>query len=145
MTRIALGFACLLLASACASPLPTTNAPSASPWGNSVPTAAPAAIASQRIVAQGDGYVTFLPVSPRGASIGVRYAYTTPHCGTLGAIDVDGSFWDVVTASPDNVDFGGQTGSFELDTATGATFRGAPGTVVEMVRHEGAKQFQICS
>src|SRR5450759_3126204 len=27
----------------CASPIPTTNVPSASPWGSSVPTAAPAA------------------------------------------------------------------------------------------------------
>jgi hypothetical protein len=144
MTRVLLAFASLLLACACASPIPTTNVPSASPWGSSVPTAAPAAIASQPIVAQSDGYVTLLPVSPRGASIGVRYAYTTPHCGTFDAIDVDGSFWDVVTASPDGVDFGGQTGTFELETATGATFRGATGAVVEMIRHDGAKQFQIC-
>ncbi len=143
--RVLLAVGSLLLACACASPMPTTNMPLASPWGSSVPTADPAAIASQAIVAQGDGYVTLLPISPRGATIGIRYTYTTPPCGTFGAIDVDGSFWDVVAASPENVDFGGQLGTFELDAATGATFRGATGAVVELVRHEGAKQFQLCS
>jgi hypothetical protein len=143
MTRLLLVLGCLLVACGCASPGPTLSQPSASSWGSSVPTAAPAAIISQPIVAQSDSTITLLPVSPRGATILVPYAYTTPHCGILGAIDVDGSFWDVVKVSPNGEDFGGLVGTFELETTSTATFRWVAGAL-ELVRHPGAKQFQLC-
>jgi hypothetical protein len=142
--RLVFGLGSLLLVCACANSTPTVSPPWASPWGSSVPTADPVAIASQPIVAQADGSITLLPVSPRGATTGVRYAYTTPHCGILGAIDIDGSFWDAANVPSDDGDIGGQAGTFELETANVATFHATSGAVLELIRHQGPKQFQLC-
>ena len=63
--------------------------------------------------------MTFLPASPKGAVLGVDYDYTMPMCGTLGPIDVDGSFWDA-DGSDGGLD--GRTGVFRLVTPFDAVF-----------------------
>jgi hypothetical protein len=63
--------------------------------------------------------VTFLSASPTGAVLGVAYDYTMPMCGTLGPIDIDGSFWDA-TGTGDGLDW--QTGVFRLVTPSDAVF-----------------------
>jgi hypothetical protein len=121
-------------------------APSASPATavNRVP-AAPVPIAPEPVVTNGTDSVTFLPNSPTGAVIGVVYAYDMPHCGINSPIDVDGSFWDAVGVPATSVDFDGQPGTFSLDAANEATFTTATGNVLRLVRHQGAKEFRICS
>ena len=102
---------------------------------------APAAgdMAQRDVVAQGDGWVTFRPASPRGAILGVDYRYTMPRCGSIGPIDVDGSFWD----GGGGLD--GQPGLFRLLTPTDAVFTAEDGRSVSLTRHDGPKRFSICS
>ena len=93
-------------------------------------------------VGSGDGFVTFLPASPSGAVLGVDYGYAMPHCGALGPIDVDGSFWDV-EAGGSGVD--GLAGVFRLVTPNDAVFKANAGPSVNLTRHDGPKRFPICS
>jgi hypothetical protein len=67
-----------------------------------------------------------------------------PHCGIHSPIDVDGSFWDAIGIAPDSVDFDGQPGTFRLVSATTAEFTRADGQVLNLVRHEGSKEFRFC-
>ncbi len=120
-------------------------APSAVPWGDRVPEAAPEAIAGQPVVTRGPDSITLLPISPPGATIGVSYSYDTPHCGINGAIDVDGSFWDAVRIASDSVDFDGRRGTFRLVSPSTAVFTSSDGRVLNLVRHLGSKEFRICS
>jgi len=121
-------------------------APSRSPvpWGSSVPTPAPEAVASQSIVAGTSETITLLPISPTGAAVGVGYYYESPHCGILSPIDVDGSFWDAVGTGSPSVIFDGLPGTFRLDSANEATFTATDGEAVHLTRHVGAKEFGYC-
>lgn len=84
---------------------------------------------------------------------GVSYEFTLQHCGLASPIDVDGSFWDPVEArSRDGLPVG-LDGDGELINATSgviavigdeARFRTESGTVVRLVRHHGAKEFEPC-
>lgn len=112
--------------------------------GDRVPTAAPAAIANQPVVARGSSSITLMPISPSGATIGVAYRYDMPHCGINSPIDVDGSFWDAIGIASDSVDFDGQPGTFRLVSANTAEFNRAGGQVLLLVRHEGPKEFRFC-
>jgi hypothetical protein len=127
------------LVAACASP-----APSAVTWLDRVPEAAPEAVADQPVVARGRDTITLAPISPRGAVVGIPYDYDMPHCGINGAIDVDGTYWDAVDIAPDSVDFDGAVGTFRLRSAATAVFTGSDGRALELVRHEGVKQFPGC-
>jgi hypothetical protein len=109
-----------------------------------VPTPATEAIANQPVVTRGSNSITLLPVSLSGASIGVAYGYTMPHCGINSPIDVDGSFWDAAGIAPDSVDFDGQPGTFRLVAANAATFTRRDGPVLSLVRHAGSKDFRLC-
>lgn len=104
---------------------------------------APAAddMVQRQSVRSGVGFVTFLPTSPSGAVLGVEYDYTMPHCGALGPIDVDGSFWDA-EAGGGSVD--GLPGAFRLVTPNDAVFKASEGPSVNLTRHDGPKQFPIC-
>jgi hypothetical protein len=113
-------------------------------WGDRVPTAAPGDIANQPVVARGPDSITLRPISPRGAIVGVPYGYDMPHCGIGSPIDVDGSFWDAVGIAPDSVDFDGQPGTFRLVSDNTASFTRADGQVLQLVRHEGPKEFRLC-
>ncbi len=132
--RNLLAFAAVLLVAGC-SLLPVTPGPR--------PTA-PAAgdLAPRRAVDGGNGWVTFMPASPRGAVLGIDYAYTMPMCGTLGPIDVDGSFWD---STPGDGTLDGQPGVFRLITPWDAVFNASDGSSVDLRRHDGPKSFPICS
>jgi len=114
-----------------ASPGPRPTAPAA---GDST---------SRQVVARGADTVTLLPASPAGAAPGVEYDYTMPHCGVLGPIDVDGSFWDAGPGAGGGLD--GLTGVFRLVTTSDAVFTAGGGATVGLTRHDGAKQFPICS
>jgi len=114
-------------------------------WGDRVPTADPAAEINQPILARSSTSIILLPISPSGATIGVAYGYDTPHCGISSAIDVDGSFWDAVGITPDSSHFDGQPGTFRLVSANTAEFTSADGQVLNLVRHEGAKEFRFCA
>jgi hypothetical protein len=105
---------------------------------------APAAgdMARRQSVGSGGGSVTFLPASPTGAVLGTEYDYTMPMCGTLGPIDVDGSFWDA-TGNADGLD--GRAGVFRLVSPSDAVFTAKDGRSVSLTRHDGPKQFPICS
>ena len=91
-------------------------------WEQRVPSPAPAAVENQQVIARGAGTITLLPISPRGAVIGVAYGYDMPHCGIKSPIDVDGSFWDAVDVPADTVEFDGVTGTFRLISPTAAVF-----------------------
>lgn len=136
MTRVAvvLPLVVAVLLAGC-SLLPTTPRPHPP---------APAAddMVQRQSVGSGDGFVTFLPASPSGAVLDVEYGYTMPHCGALGPIDVDGSFWDV-KAGGGVVD--GLAGVFRLVTPNDAVFKANEGPSVNLTRHNGPKQFPICS
>lgn len=114
-------------------------------WGDSVPEAAPEAIAAQPVVARTSNSITLLPISPTGAVIGTDYAYALPHCGIRSPIDVDGSFWDAVDLPPDPVQFDGLPGTFRLTSPNNATFTAPDGSVLHLARHGGAKQFGFCA
>ena len=133
----ALAFA--LLVAGC-SPLAVT---SPVVWGSQVPTPDPSAAADQSVVARGPDSITLSPISPSGANIGVSYGYTMPHCGIGSPIDVDDSYWDAIGISQDSVDFDGQRGTFRLVTANAAQFTRSDGQVLNLVRHEGSKEFRI--
>lgn len=133
----------LVLFAACSSLPPRT--PAATGWGDKVAMPAPEAAAAQPVVARGPDSITLLPISPRGAVVGVSYAYDMPHCGIGSPIDVDGSFWDATEIAPTSVEFDGQPGFFRLASPTEATFTSTTGGVLRLVRHEGAKEFRICS
>jgi hypothetical protein len=114
-------------------------------WGDQVPTAAPSAVANQPVIANGQNSITLSPISPSEASIGVTYGYDMPHCGIHSPIDVDDSYWDAIGISQDSVDFDGQPGTFRLVSANTAEFTRADGHVINLVRHEGSKEFRLCS
>ena len=119
--------------------------PTAVVWGDHVPDPPPEAIANQPIVARGANSITLQPISPRGATVGIAYAYDTPHCGINSPIDVDGSFWDAVGIAADSVDFDGARGTFRLVTDAEAVFTRSDGRLLHLVRHQGAKEFRLCS
>lgn len=141
LTVLGIG-ATFVMACQAVNPAPSGSAVS---WGRSVPTPAPEAVASQTIVARTSDTITLLPISPTGAEIGVGYYYETPHCGILGPIDVDGSFWDAVGTGSPSVIFDGLAGTFRLASANEATFTASGGQVVHLTRHAGAKEFPFCS
>ena len=95
----------------------------------------------RQVVAGQVGFVLMLPASPRGAQVGIDYAYTMPMCGASGPIDVDGSFWDVATGG-DGIDW--QSGVFRLTTPASAVFTWRDGQTASLTRHDGAKEFPIC-
>ncbi|MES2210785.1 MAG: hypothetical protein V4515_11465 [Chloroflexota bacterium] len=114
-------------------------------WANRVPTPGPEAIANQPVIERGIGTVTLAPISPRGAVLGVDYAYDMPHCGIRSPIDVDGSFWDAVGVAPNSVDFDGSSGTFRLTDATTAIFtQASTGRQLQLLRHDGPKVFPTC-
>jgi hypothetical protein len=55
---------------------------------------------------------------------------------------VDGSFWDT-SGSGDLLD--GQTGVFRLVTPSDAVFTTRDGRSISLTRHDGPRQFRICS
>lgn len=139
ISRLALGSALAIVG---CSP---STAPSPVAWGSRVPSAAPAAMANQPVVARGVDTVTLQPISPAGATVGVAYRYDMPHCGIKSPIDIDGSFWDAIGVAPDSVDFDGQVGVFRLTSHDTAVFRRSDGRTLNLVRHAGAAAFQLCS
>ena len=113
-------------------------------WEQHVPSPAPEAIENQPVVARGPNSITLMPISPRGAVVGVPYGYDMPHCGIASPIDVDGSFWDAAIPPADRTEFDMQTGTFTLLSTTEATFTAADGRVLRLVRHAGPKAFGFC-
>jgi hypothetical protein len=113
-------------------------------WGIRVPTPPPDVVARQPVIEHTGFRITLLPISPRGAQVGVDYLYDMPHCGIQSPIDVDGSFWDAVDVAPDSVDFDGQPGTFRLETSSDAVFTTSTGLVLRLVRHTGTKAFPGC-
>ena len=134
-----------LLSLACAATIAGCSLLPGPPWGDRVATAAPAAVANQPVVARGPDSITLMPISPTGALIGVPYGYDMPHCGILSPIDVDGTFWDAVGVLGDPVAFDGQQGTFRLSTTGTAVFARSDGLTLDLARHVGAKEFQLCS
>ena len=114
------------LAVACQAVNPAPSRSSV-PWGSSVPTLAPDAIASRPVVALGSDTITLLPISLTGAAIGVDYYYEMPHCGVLSPVDVDGSFWDAVDTGSAPTMISGVPGSFRLDSPDAPTFTASDG------------------
>lgn len=98
--------------------------------------------ATRQVVARTTDSVTLLPASLFGAALGVDYAYTMPHCGALGAIDIDGSFWDVQPGQGDGID--GQPGTWRLVTRNEAVFS-TDAISLSLTRHVGPKVFFFCS
>jgi hypothetical protein len=147
--RVALLAAVTALAAACQSTVPVpSSAPATSApvtWGEMVPAPAADILANRPVVTSGPSSVTFLPISPTGAQIGIVYGYNMPHCGINSPIDVDGSFWDAVDEPSDSVEFDGQQGTFRLDTNDRATFVATNGKELRLARHSGAKEFRLCS
>lgn len=131
-----------LLIAGCGSSA-ATPAPSA--WGDRVPEPAPSALAARTVVSRGPDSITLLPISPSGASIGINYRYEMPHCGIRDLIDIDGSFWDALDIDPSSVAFDGRSGHFRLTSPTSATFTSDGGEALNLARHDGAKQFGLCS
>jgi hypothetical protein len=141
MRRVAILVAFALVAACSLLPGPPTVA-----WGDRVPEPDPAVVASQPVVARGPSSITLLPISPRGAQVGVAYRNDMPHCGILSPIDVDGSYWDAGAATDrDPVAFDGRTGTFTLNSPDDATFIRSDGATLDLVRHAGAKEFPLCS
>jgi len=127
----------VVLGGCAASP---AHSPPVASWGVDVPEATVA----NPVVGRSRDSITLLPVSPRGATVGVDYAYDMPHCGIHSPIDVDGSFWDAVGIDPGSADFDGTLGTFRLVTPHEATFTRRDGAVLQLVRHAGAKSFGFC-
>ncbi len=133
------GFILALTLSGCASP---TQTPTAT-WLDRVPTPDPS-LMQRAVVSRSDDSVTLRPVSPRGAAVGVSYAFDMPHCGIKSPIDVDGSFWDAVGVDPMSVEFDGRPGAIRLTSADIATFTSSDGRNLDLVRHVGVKTFHYC-
>ena len=129
--RLVLLVSVLLLAACSPAPGPHPSAPSADD------------LANRQVVARGANSITLLPASPKGAVLGVEYDYTMPHCSMLGPVDVDGSFWDAKPGDGSGVD--GMPGVFRLVTPNDAQFTTDKGASFGLTRHDGAKQFTICS
>ncbi len=113
-------------------------------WEQHVPSPPPEAVENQPVVAHGPDTITMMPISPRGAVVGVPYGYEMPHCGIGSPIDIDGSFWDAAIEPADPTAFDMQSGTFRLLTATEAVFTTADGRDLPLVRHAGAKAFKLC-
>ena len=101
----------------------------------------------------GDSGGTIL--DPGSASIepAIAYRFSLGHCGLFSPIDVDGSFWDPVegrTASGAPLDLDGDpeminaTAGFFVIIGDEARFRTETGTVLELRRHPGEKEFPGC-
>ena len=86
----------------------------------------------------------FVPESGRVALPAVDFSLG--HCGLGSPIDVDGSFWDPVgpvdSNAPDAIN--SSQGTFSLIGPNDAQFRSRTGFVVNLRRHEGAKDFFGC-
>jgi len=86
----------------------------------------------------------YLPESLRLAAPVVEFSLG--HCGLSSPIDVDGSFWDPVgpvdSNAPDAIN--SSQGTFSLIGPNDAQFRSRMGFVVNLRRHEGAKNFFGC-
>jgi hypothetical protein len=119
-------------------------APGTVAWGDRVPTPNPSAVAAQPVLARTPTTITLLPVSPRGAALGVPYRYEMPHCGLLSPVDIDGSFWDAADPAHPTPHVDGTQGVFQLTTADLATYTADDGRSVELARHAGAKTFGFC-
>ena len=132
----------VVLATGCES---ANHVASAAPvvWGNRVPTAPPAAVANQPVVARGPNSITLMPISPTGARINVAYGYEMPHCGLNSPIDVDGSFWDPLRAPETPAELDGEAGTFILDAPNEATFSAPNGDVLHLTRHVGAEVVRV--
>jgi len=113
-------------------------------WAEQVPSPPPEAIENQPAVARGPNTTTLMPISPRGAIVGVAYGFDMPHCGIKSPIDVDGTFWDAVGVPADTVDFDGVSGTFRLITPMQAVFTRSDGRTLDLVRHTGPKAFGSC-
>ena len=113
-------------------------------WAEHVPSPAPELVENQPVVARGPNTITLMPISPRGAVVGVAYGYDMPHCGIKSPIDVDGTFWDAIGIAPDSVDFDGVSGTFRLISPMEAVFTRSDGPTLDLVRHTGPKAFPSC-
>ena len=120
------------------------DAESAVVWEQHVPSPPPEAIENQQVIARGINTITLLPISPRGAVVGVAYGYDMPHCGIASPIDVDGSYWDPLVRPPDPTEFDMQTGTFRLVSPNEAVFTTQDGRRLELIRHSGPKEFGLC-
>ena len=83
----------------------------------------------------------------------IAYRFSLGHCGLFSPIDVDGSFWDPVegrTATGARLDLDGDpemikaTAGFFVVIGDEARFRTETGTVLELRRHDGQKEFPGC-
>ena len=113
-------------------------------WEQHVPSPAAEAIENQEILARGPNTITLMPISPRGAIVGVAYSYDMPHCGIASPIDIDGSFWDPLVPPADPTQFDMQSGTFRLLSPNEAVFTILGGDRLELTRHAGAKAFGLC-
>jgi hypothetical protein len=118
---------------------------SATPASSAVHSVTAPQAATDVVVARGPDSITLQPSSPSGRNVGVAFDYDMPHCGINSPIDVDGSFWDAVSVAPDSVEFDGAVGSFRLISDRTAAFTRSDGQVLNLVRHDGPKEFRICS
>ena len=128
-----LTLACLIAA------FSTTPTPSAAPSASAPVTSV------NLVVTHGPDSVTLRPSSAPGRTVGVAFDYEMPHCGINSPIDVDGSFWDALNVRLDLVEFDGAVGSFRLVSKANAAFTRSDGRILNLVRHDGPKEFRLCS
>ena len=98
------------------------------------------------------GGMTLEPIST-SIEPATAYRFSLGHCGLFSPIDVNGSFWDPVegrTASGAPLDLDGDpeminaTAGFFVVIGDEARFRTETGTVLELRRHPGEKEFPGC-
>ena len=100
------------------------------------------------------GSATVGPLTAHIAELGKAYPFQLQQCGTLSAVDFDGSVWDVVGAQDGN---GGNVTDAQLgelaEQATGmmalirpdvAVFKTGSGLILALSRHEGKKPYPPC-
>jgi hypothetical protein len=91
---------------------------------------------------------SFVAVNPASRPLGTLSSrYQLGHCGIFSPIDVDGTFWDPVGfVDVDHADtVNSAAGVFTRTSPVSASLRTTGGLSVDLVRHQGVKQFRLCS
>ena len=103
--------------------------------------------ADATIEANVEGETFFVLVRPESSPVGGPIVATElGHCGVGSGIDVDGSFWNPVgVVDADHGDYiNAAPATFRLVTPLTATLETVAGLRLDLVRHPGPKQLELC-
>lgn len=158
MRRVALGLICLFALTACnTSELAPTPSPTAQPTAQptETPQLRPLPDGLSGIPRPGTPTAVLAPQSRRGSiPPGVPLEFELGHCGLLAPIDFDGSLWNQIagddgSGGPLTDDHRGElfnatTVMLTLIEPDVAQMRTPLGAVITLVRHSGARPYNLC-